>query len=77
MRKGLLLLGAVLVLATAPSVVSAQNSGSFVRDGLGQIIVPFQSVAKSAEPAKPAKAKSAKKSKGKKAKKSGKAKKKS
>jgi hypothetical protein len=77
MRKSLLLLSAGLLLAAAPSVVSAQNSGSFVRDGLGQIVVPFQSVAKSAEPAKPAKAKKTKKSKkAKKAKKSNKAKKK-
>ena len=64
------MLGAALVLAAAPSVVSAQNSGSFVRDGLGQVFVPFQSVAKAAEPAKPAKAKKAKKAKSKKAKKS-------
>jgi hypothetical protein len=76
MRKGLLLLGAALLLAAAPSVVSAQNTGSFVRDGVGQIFVPFQSVAKSAEPAKPAKAKKTKKAKSKKAKKSSKAKKK-
>ena len=77
MRKGLLLLSAGLLLAAAPSVVSAQNENStkLLRDGFGQFAVPFQTAAKAAEPAKPAKAKKVRKSK--KAKKSSKAKKKS
>jgi ribosomal protein L9 len=76
MRKGLLLLSAAFLLAAAPSVASAQNENSakLVRDGFGQIFVPFQSAGKAAEPAKAKKSKKAKRSKrkGKKAKKSGK-----
>jgi ribosomal protein L9 len=76
MRKGLLLVSAAFLLAAAPSVASAQNENgaNLVRDGFGQIFVPFQSVGKAAEPAKVKKGKKAKRSKrkGKKAKKSGK-----
>ena len=73
MRKGLLLLSAGLLLAAAPVALEQnENTAKFVRDGVGQVVVPFQSAAKSAEPAKPTKAK---KSKSKKAKKSSKGKK--
>jgi len=58
-----LLVGALLI--AAPSATSAQNSGKFVGDMVHQLVVPFESIGKAAQPAAPAKARKAKRSKGK------------
>jgi hypothetical protein len=65
MRKALLL-AALMLAAGVPSVADAQDSSqNFIRDGVGQVLVPFQSVAATAAtaPAKAAPAKKARKSK--------------
>jgi len=72
MRKGLLLLAALL-LAGAPSAVwaakakkaAAKPAPSFMGDMMHQLVVPFESAGKAMRPAAPAKAKKAKRSKGK------------
>ena len=66
MRKGLLLLAALLLVAAAPSATVAQKAKGgpeFVGDAASQILVPFQSVGRAAQPATKAKAKKAKRSK--------------
>ena len=76
MRKALLLLSALVLLAAVPSVADAQRSKAkrsaappastepsrnFIVDGFGQIFVPFQSVAATTTTAAPAKAAPARK----------------
>ena len=68
MRKILLVSAALLLVAAAPSATMAQQAKGgpeFVRDFASQILVPFQSIGRSAQPAAPAKAKKAKRKKGK------------
>jgi hypothetical protein len=80
MRKGLFLLAALLLAAAAPSATVAQKAKGgpeLVGDAASQILVPFQSMGRAAQPATKAKAKKAKRSKKAKAKKPSKAKKKS
>jgi hypothetical protein len=79
MRKGLLLLAGLVLVAAAPSATFAQKAkggSEFVGDALSQAFVPFQSLAQGGHSAAPAKATKSKRAK-KKARKSGKAKKKS
>jgi len=38
-----------------PAVAAQQDSAAFMRDALGQLVVPFQSLAKPAQPEKKAK----------------------
>jgi len=57
MRKGLLLLAALLLTAAVPSSTVAQT-GTFIGDALSQPLVPLQSITRTAtaQPAAPAKA---------------------
>jgi hypothetical protein len=65
MKRGLLLLAAVLLVAAPSATVAQKAKGGpeLVGDGLSQVLVPFQSLGAAAQTAAPAKAKKARKGK--------------